>query len=109
MIFRGHRSDRSPGPRTARVGSPPRPQGPVPPLRVVGTVTPGAVIVVEVGCVGDTLEISNGAPGQWISVPVGPDRTARFVVPGYPGGTVLCLACGKGLAAKCILIEVIAP
>ena len=86
-----------------------RMQGPGPGMRVAGQVVPGGVIRVEVGGAGSTVEVNTGAPGQMTSHPVGPDRTATITIPNVPGGTVLCLCCGRGLSGRYLLIEVVEP
>ncbi|MBM4062879.1 MAG: hypothetical protein FJ265_17560 [Planctomycetes bacterium] len=73
-----------------------------------GSVTPGAVVTVEVGGAATSVEVSTG-DGTVLSFPVLPGGNARVRVPNVPGGTLLTVACGTGLRARVVLVEVLAP
>jgi len=77
-------------------------------LRTSSQVASGGTITVEVGVSDQTVQVNAGGP-EVLSFPVGPDRTARIPVPNVPGGTVLMISCGRGLRARIVLVEVIAP
>ena len=78
-------------------------------IRGPSTVTQGGTIEVDVGTNDGSVEVSSGGPGTTTSHPVPPGKKVSIPVPPVPGGTILFVSVGRGLRARILLVEVIAP
>ena len=78
-------------------------------IRGPSTVTQGGTFEVEVGTGDPSVEVSTPGPGSTKSYPVPPGKKVTIPVPPVPGGTILLVRVGRGLRARIILVEVIAP
>lgn len=80
-----------------------------PSLRGPATVTQGGVIDIEVSSGSETVEVSVAFGDPPTSYKVGPDGSVSIPAPQAPGGTIIIVSVGKGLTARRITIEIVAP
>jgi hypothetical protein len=66
-------------------------------------------VTVNVGPNDKTISVFNGATGASTEYAVSPGKDTSVSIPNVPGGTILTIAVGKGINAKVIVVEVIAP
>jgi len=78
-------------------------------IRAPTPVVQGGSIDVDVGPNDSSVEVSAGSSGNTTSHDVSPGKQAHIPVPSVPGGTILTITVGRGLRARIILVEVIAP
>ena len=78
-------------------------------IRTSGTAVQGGTFNVDVGPNDTSVEVSIGGTGESSSHDVSSGKSASIPVPPVPGGTLLFITVGKGLRARIIVIEVIAP
>lgn len=78
-------------------------------VRAAGAVVQGGYVSVDVGPNDSTIEVSAAGSDKTQSHSVTPNKTATFPVPQVPPGTILFITVGKGLRARVIEVEVIAP
>jgi hypothetical protein len=76
-------------------------------LQCDSVVQQGGTLNVEVGPNDSEVEVSAGDDGSLHPVTAG--KTTPIPVPPVPPGTILSIRVGKGLRARVIYVEVIAP
>lgn len=78
-------------------------------VRTTGVAVQGGTVTVNVGPNDSSVEVSSAGSSDTTTHDVEPNKDAAIPVPNVPPGTILMITVGKGLRARVIEVEVIAP
>ncbi len=78
-------------------------------VRSTTTAPQGGTVTVNVGPNDASVEVSSAGSSDTTTHDVEPNKDASIPVPNVPPGTFLFITVGKGLRARVIVVQVIAP
>jgi hypothetical protein len=78
-------------------------------LRTTGPAVAGGTVTVNVGPNDYVVEIKDGTTGNTTKLAVEPGKDTSIPIPNVPGGTIVIIVVGRGINARAIPVEVVAP
>jgi len=78
-------------------------------MRAPASATAGSTVIVECGTSDPSIEVTDPVTGTTQSFPVAPGKRTPIPIPAVPPGSILVVSVGRGLRARVVLIEVVAP